>query len=106
MRQKILASFIIGFIAGLIDITPGIIRGVDIHITLAGFSFWAMMGPTIAFVTLPLSGWLKGLVVASLLAIPGVILMSSIDRDTVIPMITVTIVLGSIVGLLTERYAR
>lgn len=106
MRQKILASFAIGFIAGLIDITPGLVQGVDMHVTLAGFSFWVVMGPTIAFVSLPMKGWLKGLVVASLLSIPGVILMSAIDQDTVIPMIVMTIALGSMVGLLTGRYAR
>ena len=106
MRHKILASLIIGFIAALIDITPGIIRGVDLHITLTGFSFWLVMGPTIAFISLPMKDWLKGLVVASLLAIPGVIIMSSIDPDTVIPMIGVTIFLGSLVGFLTGKYAK
>lgn len=106
MRQKILASFTIGFIAGLIDIAPGLIRGVDLHITLTGFSFWVVMGPTIAFISLPMKDWLKGLVVASLLAIPGTILMSAIDPDTVIPMIVLTIALGSMVGFLTGRYAR
>lgn len=106
MRQKILASFTIGFIAGLIDITPGLIQGVDLYITLTGLSFWMVMGPTITFISLPMKDWLKGLVVATLLAIPGTILMSVIDRDTVIPMIIVTIVLGSMVGILTGRYAR
>jgi len=106
MKQKILASFIIGSVAGLIDITPGLIRGVDLHITLTGFSFWVVMGPTIAFISLPMKDWLKGLVVASLLAIPGTILISAIDPDTVIPMIVLTIILGSMVGLLTGRYAR
>ena len=106
MRQKILASFTIGFIAGLIDITPGLIQGVDLHITFAGLSFWVVMGPTIAFISLPMKDWLKGLVVASMLAIPGTILMSAIDPETVIPMIVVTIALGSLVGYLTGRYAR
>ena len=106
MRQKILASFTIGVIAGLIDITPGVIRGVDLQITLAGFTFWMMMGPTIAFVSLPIRDWLKGLIVASLLAIPGTILISAIAPDSVIPMIVLTIALGSMVGFLTGKYAR
>ena len=106
MRQKILASFTIGFIAGLIDITPGLIQGVDLHITLTGFSFWVVMGPTIAFISLPMKDWLKGLVVASLLVIPGTILMSAIDPETIIPMIVLTIALGSLVGFLTGRYTQ
>ena len=106
MRQKILASFAIGIMAGLIDITPGLIQGVDLYITLTGFSFWVVMGPTVAFISLPMKDWLKGLIVASLLAIPGTILMSVISPETVIPMIVVTIALGSLVGFLTGRYAR
>jgi hypothetical protein len=106
MIQKLSASFTIGIIAGLIDITPGLIRGVDGYITLTGFSFWVVMGPTIAFISLPMKDWLKGSVVASLLAIPGAILMSAIDPGTVIPMILVTIFLGTLVGFLTGKYAR
>ena len=105
MKQRILASLAIGFVAGLIDITPGIIRGVDLHITLTGFTFWLVMGPTIAFISLPMKDWVKGLVVASLLAIPGTILISAIEPDSVIPMVVLTIVLGSTVGFLTGRYA-
>jgi len=77
MRRKLLASFTIVIVAGLIDITPGLIQGVDLHITLTGFSFWVVLGPTIAFISLPLKDWLKGLVVASMLAIPGTILIFS-----------------------------
>jgi len=79
MRQKIFTSFTIGLIAGLIDITPGLIQGVDLHITLTGLSFWVVMGPTIAFISLPMKDWLKGLVVASLLAIPGMIFITSLN---------------------------
>lgn len=96
----------IGLIAGLIDIIPGLIQGVGLHITFTGLSFWIVMGPTIAFISLPMKNWLKGLIVASLLAIPGTILMSTIAPDTVIPMIAVTIFLGSMVGFLTGKYAR
>lgn len=106
MRQKILASFAIGVLAGLIDITPGVIRGVDLHITFTGFTFWLMMGPTIAFVSLPIKDWLKGLVVASLLSVPGTILISAIAPESVIPMIVLAIALGSMVGFLTGKYAR
>lgn len=106
MTKKLLAAFAIGVIAGLIDITPGIIRGVDVHVTLAGFFFWVVLGPTIALVSLPTSDWLKGLLVASMLAIPGTILMSMIAPETVIPMIIVTVCLGSLVGFLTGKYAR
>lgn len=106
MRQKLLASLVIGVIAGLIDITPGMIRGVDFHITLAGFFFWVLNGPVIAFISLPTMDWIKGLVVASFLAVPGMILISMIAPESVVPMLIITVFLGSLVGYLTGIYAR
>ena len=106
MKQKLLVSLLIGFLAAIIDITPGVIRGIDLRITLTGFSFWVLMGPTIAFISLPMKDWLKGLVVASLLSIPGTILMSLVDPSTVLPIFLLALALGSLVGFLTGRYAK
>ena len=105
MKKKLLVSLLIGVLAAIIDITPGVMRGIDITITFTGFTFWVLMGPTIAFVSLPMKDWLKGLVVASLLSIPGTILMSLVDPSTRLPMFLLALALGSLVGFLTGRYA-
>ncbi len=105
MIKKIIISLIIGALAGIIDVIPGIIKKVDWHITLAGFTFWLTLGFVIAHVSLPLDNWLKGLLIASILAIPAIILMSATNPKTVVPMIILSIVLGSLVGFLTGKYA-
>ena len=105
MNKKILMSLIIGVCAGIIDVIPGIIEGVDIRVTLAGFTFWVTTGFIVAHVSLPIKNWLKGVTVASLLAIPGTILISKVDPNSVVPMIILTIFLGALVGLLTGKYA-
>ena len=104
--NKIIISLIIGVIAGIIDIIPGIIRKVDIRITLTGFTFWVVTSFIIAHIPFPIAGWLKGLIISALLAIPGTILFSIVDLKSVVPMIIITLVLGIIVGHLNGIYAQ
>jgi len=106
MTKKIIISLLIGVCAGLIDITPGIIQGVDLYTTFAGFTFWVIMGFVIAHVSLPMKDWLKGLVIASISSIPGTILMSASNPQIIIPMIILSVFLGSFVGFLTGKYAK
>ena len=53
MERKLRSSLLIGFCAGLIDILPGVVNGVDIRVTIAGFSFWVTTALIIAFISLP-----------------------------------------------------
>ncbi len=95
----------IGALAGVFDIIPGIIHGVDIRVTLAGFTFWVGVGLIVAYVSLPIRDWLKGLLVAIVLSIPGLILISVVDAGSVVPMLAITVILGPAVGYLTGRFA-
>lgn len=104
-NKKIMVSLVIGTCAGIIDIVPGIIQGVDLHITFAGFTFWVIMGFVVAHISLPISDWIKGLIIAFLLSIPGTILMSASNPKIIIPMFILSIVLGSFVGYFTGKYA-
>ena len=106
MTSKLSASLMIGFGAGVIDILPGVLNGVDIRVTVAGFSFWVTTALVVAYVSLPLKHWQKGLLISSLLAIPGVVLLSLVHPDSVIAMIVLTVFLGALVGHLTGKYAR
>ncbi|MCG7945107.1 MAG: hypothetical protein N0C84_02040 [Candidatus Thiodiazotropha taylori] len=105
MVSKLGVSILIGIGAGIIDITPGVMSGVDIRVTVAGFSFWVTTALVIAYISLPMQHWQKGLIIALLLAIPGVVLLSLVHPDSVIPMIVLTVILGALVGFLTGKYA-
>ncbi len=106
MTNKITASLIIGICAGVIDILPGVIQGIDFRITIAGFSFWVTNSIVIAYIFLPVKDWQKGILISSLLAIPGVALLSVVHPGSVIPMIILTFFLGAFVGHLNGKYAR
>ena len=105
LNNKTLISLLIGALAGVIDILPGVIQGVDYRITMAGFTYWVGVGFMVAHVSLPIKDWLKGLVVAMILSIPGAILISVVDARSVLPMLIITVLLGPAVGYLTGRYS-
>ena len=103
LKNKTLLGLMVGTLAGAIDIIPGVIKGVDIRVTLAGFTFWLSVGLVVAHVTLPMKDGLKGLIVALVLSTPGMILLSLVDADSVLPMLIITILLGPAVGYVTGR---
>ena len=92
-NKKIIYSLIIGAIAGIIDIIPMIIQGLDIYSDISAFIFWIIMGFIIAHISLPIKDWLRGMMIAIILAIPIMILVSANELIT-------------IVGHYTGEYAR
>ena len=106
IQRKLLIALSIGILAGMVDVLPGVIQGVNSRITLAGFTFWVGVAFVVAYVSLPLKAWLKGLVVAMVLSIPGVMLISIVDARSVVPMLIITAILGPVIGYLTGRLCR
>lgn len=104
--KKITASLIIGVIAGVIDVIPMIIQGLDWYSNISAFVFWIIMGFVISYISIPLKSWKKGLLVAGLSALPIMIIVAASDPVSIIPIAIMTVVLGSLVGFLTEKYAQ
>ena len=57
-------------------------------------------------VQIGLKGWLKGLVVAEVTAVPILILVVKTEPFSLIPIIIMSAILGSLVGSLGEKYAK
>jgi len=104
--RKILCSIGIGAIAGIIDVVPMMIQGLDIYSDVSAFVFWLVMGFIISNVSLPIKNWLKGMIVASISAIPIIILVSAKGLINAVPIIAMTLILGSLLGYLTGKYAK
>lgn len=64
------------------------------------------MGFVIAHISLPIKDWLKGLIVALISAIPIMILVFANDPKSIIPIFVMSIILGSLVGFLSGKYAK
>jgi len=104
--KKIITSLLIGTIEGTIDVIPMIIQGLDWYSNISAFVFWIVMGFVIAYISIPLKSWKKGLLVATLSILPIIIIVAASDPISIIPISIMTIILGSLVGFLTDKYAK
>lgn len=103
--KKLLVSITIGIFAGIIDVIPMIIQGLDWYSNISAFVFWVVMGIIISHSVLPIKNWIKGLTIGLISAVPVMILVFSDDPKSVIPMFIMSIILGSLVGFFTGKYA-
>ncbi len=92
--KNILIALIIGVVAGLIDVTPMIIRKLDKTACWSAFTHWVALGLIIPFVHWDMQPWLKGLIIGELTAIPIMIIVSKIDKKSLIPISIFSAILG------------
>ena len=102
--KKLAAAITIGMIAGIIDVIPMIIQKLDWYSNVSAFVFWMVTGIIISYSVIPVKNWIKGGILAFISALPVMILVFSKDRKSVIPMIIMSIVLGSLIGIFTGKY--
>ena len=97
--ENILIALAIGIVAGLVDVTPMIIRKLDKTACWSAFTHWIALGLIIPFVNWGIQPWLKGLIIAELSAIPIMIIVSKIDKKSLIPISIFSAILGIGVGV-------
>lgn len=101
--NKLLLSLIIGVIAGIIDIIPMFLQKLDKYSIMSAFIQWVIVTFVITHIQFGIEGWLKGLIVAVLMALPIVILVAKTDLKSAIPILIMCIILGSIVGIISNK---
>jgi hypothetical protein len=104
--RKILISLFIGFVAGIIDVIPMILQKLDLYSCASAFVQWIVLGVIISHLEIGLKGWLKGLIIAEATAIPILILVAKTDLISVLPIMIMSAILGSFVGIIGEKYAK
>lgn len=96
----ILISIAIGIAAGIIDVVPMVLQKLDRYAVVSAFVQWVALGIVITHVRIGgLDGWLTGLIVAVLMALPIVIIVAKADKGSIIPILAMSAILGSLVGL-------
>ena len=103
--KKLCLSLALGVVAGLIDIIPMLIQKLDRYSILSAFVHWVVVGLIITYVQFGVRGWLKGLILAELLALPIVILVLKNESNAVLPILVMSALLGSLLGFVSEKYA-
>jgi len=98
--------FLLGTGAGILDVAPMIAMHLNSYACLSAFVHWLVLAFVIPFVKWPVKSWLKGIILALLLALPVMVLVAENDVVSVVPMIVSSIILGSVIGILGEKIVR
>ena len=93
-------TLLIGIVAGVIDVLPMIKMKVDKYSCISAFVYYVI----VTFVIFGINWfgdlwWLRGGVTSLLMAIPVIILVAKEDKKSPVAMTIMSIVLGSIIGL-------
>ena len=95
----IYAALAIGVVAGIIDILPMIAQRMERTAIASAFMQWVALGLVIPFVDWPLlAPWLKGSIIALLFAIPILLIVVPEERNALIPITSMSLILGAGVG--------
>ena len=99
--MNFLLTLLIGIGAGVIDVLPMIKMKVDKYSCISAFVYYVI----VPFVIFGINWfgnlwWLKGGVIALLMAIPVIILVAKEDKKSPVAMTIMSIALGSIIGVL------
>lgn len=103
---KLLISLIIGIIAGIIDIIPMFIQKLDKYSIISAFLQWVIVAFVITHIQFGAGGWLKGLIIAVLMALPIVVLVLKTDAKSAVPILVMSAILGSLVGFTADKFIK
>ena len=104
--RKLSISILIGVLAGIIDVTPMIIQGLDWSANLSAFVHWVVLGFVISYISLEIKAWLKGLIVALISSLPIIIIIIPQDPTSILPILIMSAILGSLVGFFSDKFAK
>lgn len=98
--KTLLLTLLIGVIAGTIDVLPMIKMKLDKYSILSAFVHY-LIAAFIIFNTelFGMPWWLKGGVITLMLAIPVIIIVAGNDKKSAVPMVVMSIVLGTLMGI-------
>ncbi|MBN1952786.1 MAG: hypothetical protein JW801_16405 [Bacteroidales bacterium] len=102
--DKLLIAAGIGIVAGTIDVVPMIIMKLEKRANFSAFIHYFVLGLVIPFVDWGIPAWLTGMIVATLVAIPTMIIVYPTDHKSIVPMIIFALVLGAGIGLAGDAF--
>jgi hypothetical protein len=101
--QKLFIALSIGLAAGILDIIPMLLKKTPMNVWIVPFVHWVVLGVLIAYIKMPFPAWATGSIVAILTALPTLITYSQTKLQSVLPIAAISLVLGAIVGIATQR---
>jgi hypothetical protein len=100
--NKLLIALGIGTVIALIDIAPMILRKAHWMQIATPFVHWIVVGVLVAYSSMPLPGWAKGLVVGVITTIPFLFVLAQSHPAAVWTVASISVVLGLVMGVVME----
>ena len=102
--KKIKVGILLGFIAGMIDVIPMLLQKLTWDANLSALSLWIVVGIFISIIDLKINAILKGISIAFLVLLPSAILIGWKEPISLIPIFSMTIMLGGLLGYSIARF--
>jgi CHASE2 domain-containing sensor protein len=103
MKKQVI-GIILGSIAGIIDVIPMVIQKLTWDANISAFTMWVVVGFLVATVDLKIKPVFKGILIAILVLSPSAILIGWKEPASLIPIMVMTLVLGSLLGFFINKY--
>lgn len=100
---KTLKGIILGATVGTIDVIPMILQKLTWDANLSAFSMWVIIGYLLTKIEMKIPAFLKGIVISVLILIPTAIIIGWQEPFSLIPITIMTMILGSILGILIKK---
>lgn len=102
--KKIKLGIILGIAAGIIDVLPMIFQKLTWDANLSAFTFWIVAGFFISSTNLNIKGAVKGIIISLILLIPMTFIIGWHDPTSLIPIITMNVILGALLGYSIDKF--
>ena len=104
--DRIRLGILLGIFAGIIDLIPMIAQNLTWDANISAFSMWVVSGFLIAATNLKINGIAKGILISFIVLLPSAILIGWKEPFSLVPIFIMTLILGSALGFLIEKYGR
>jgi hypothetical protein len=104
--KKTLLGILLGAVAGIIDVIPMVFMKLTWDANISAFAMWVIIGYFLSSIDSKLHPILKGIVVSFLVLLPSAILIGWNDPKSLIPIIVMTTILGSLLGYSINRLTK
>lgn len=101
--NKIKLGLALGFVAGLIDITPMILQKLTWDANFSALTMWIVVGFFISTIDLKVNPIIKGILIGFLSLLPSAILIGWKEPLALIPISIMTIILGGLLGFIFHK---
>ncbi len=104
--DKKLIGLILGICAGIVDVIPMIIQKLTWDANISAFTMWVIVGFLISTSSLKVNAIIKGIFISIMALAPAAILIGWKEPISLIPIVFITLILGSCLGYLIEKLSK